>query len=151
MHEIIGSTAVNGHFVDGSSTHGGTVVAADWLNTVQDEICNLITSVGIPLNSDGNDDKKQLIAAINKICSNLSSTLSEKINLKLSIDDFNNTLKSLINQTDFQAALSLKLSISDFNNTLKTLVNKTDFQLALDDIAWCKVQINKIIGKVGAV
>ncbi|MES2613876.1 MAG: hypothetical protein V4591_03210 [Bdellovibrionota bacterium] len=70
MHEITGSTAVNNHFVDGSSTQSGTVVSADWLNTVQDEICNLITSVGIPLNAKDNDDRKQLIAAMTKLIAN---------------------------------------------------------------------------------
>lgn len=125
MHEITGATAVNGHFVDGTSTQSGTIVSADWLNTVQDEICNLITSTGIALNSDTSDDKKQLIAAINKINENLSSALLGQINLKLSIDDF--------------------------NNTLKTLVNKTEYQSALDDIAWCKNEINIIIGKAKAL
>ena len=125
MHEITGATAVNGHFVDGSSTQGGTIVSADWLNTVQDEICNLITSVGIALNSDTSDDKKQLIAAISKINDNLSTAILEQVNLKL--------------------------SIADFNNTLQTLVNKTEYQSALNDIAWCKDEINTIIGKVAAL
>lgn len=80
MHEIQGSTAVNGHFVDGTSTQSGTVVTANWLNTVQDEICNLITSVGIQLNPAESDDKKQLIAAINKIVSNESVKISDRIN-----------------------------------------------------------------------
>ena len=70
MHEITGATAVDHHFVDGTSTQSGTVVTADFLNTVQDELCNLITSVGIPLNSETNDDKKQLIAAVTKLIAN---------------------------------------------------------------------------------
>ena len=114
MHEITGSTAVNGHFVDGTSTQSGTVVAADWLNTVQDEICNLITSVGIPLNSDGNDDKKQLIAAITKLIAN--------------------SVTNFVTQTDF-GNLVTKVS---------TLVAQTDFNALQIRVKWCEDEINKI-------
>ncbi len=73
MHEINGSTAVNNQFVDGTSTQNGTVVTADWLNTVQEEICNLITSTGTALNSNGKDDCTQLTTAIHKIITNAIS------------------------------------------------------------------------------
>ena len=67
MHQTSGATSVNHHFVDGSSTQAGTVVTADWLNTVQDEICNVILSQGISLNQEGSDDCKQLTGALQKM------------------------------------------------------------------------------------
>lgn len=114
MHEITGATAVNNHFVDGTSTQSGTIVSADWLNTVQDEICNLITSVGIHLNSDGDDDKKQLIAAITKLIAN--------------------SVTNFVTQTDF-ASLVTKIS---------TLVSQTDFNALQIRVKWCEDEINKI-------
>ena len=90
MHQITGSTAVNNHFVDGSPTQGGTVVSADWLNTVQDEICNLIQSTGIALNDPSNDDKKQLIAAIGVL---IASAIKA-------------ALTSYVTQTDFSALVT---------------------------------------------
>lgn len=130
MHEITGSTAVNNHFVDGTSTQSGTVVNSDWLNTVQDEICNLITSVGIPLNSDGNDDKKQLIAAITKLIVNSVTNFVTQT-------DFGNLItkvNTLVTQTDF-ANLVTKVS---------TLVSQSDFTALQARVQWCEGEINKI-------
>jgi hypothetical protein len=87
MHQINGSTAVEGHFVDGNPSQQGTIVTADWLNTVQDEICNLIISSGIELNKADNDDKKQLANAIGRIIQNAVANLASK-------NDLNNYLKS---------------------------------------------------------
>lgn len=118
MHEISGPTAVNNHFVDGSSTQSGTVVTADWLNTVQDEVCNLITSVGIPLNSEGNDDKKQLIAAITKI--------------------IGNAVVNFVTQTD----------LTNLSNKVSTLATQSDLSALAARVTTCEQQIQSIIGKV---
>jgi hypothetical protein len=102
MHEITGATAVDHHFVDGTSTQNGTVVTADFLNTLQDEICNLITSVGIPLNTKENDDKKQLIAAVTKHIANALISYVTQTELK-------NLASNLTTKTDF-AALEARVS-----------------------------------------
>ncbi|MBO5916939.1 MAG: hypothetical protein J6Q25_08520 [Bacteroidales bacterium] len=69
MHRIDTSTAVDGNFVDKNPTLGveGTVVDADWLNAVQDEICNVITSSGASLNKNS---FVQLVTAIDTISKN---------------------------------------------------------------------------------
>ena len=89
MHEITGATAINNHFVDGTSTQSGTVVTADFLNSVQDEICNAIKLSGIALNEYGKDDNKQLYTSIQKIVSNAVVNLVTKV-------DFDNLTKSLL-------------------------------------------------------
>lgn len=66
MHQIDGSTAFENHFVDYDGTVG-TVVSASWLNSVQDEICNVIKAAEIELSKEKND---QLIAAVTKIIEN---------------------------------------------------------------------------------
>ena len=69
MHRIDTSTAVDGNFVDKNPTLGveGTVVDAAWLNSVQDEICNVITSSGAALNKNS---FVQLVNAIDTISKN---------------------------------------------------------------------------------
>lgn len=56
MHKTKGADNVNGQFRDTSSQTGqqGTVVDADWLNTVQNELVNLLVDNGVSLN-DNND------------------------------------------------------------------------------------------------
>lgn len=51
MHKIDTPSADDGQFVDKNPSLGidGTVVDASWLNSVQNEICNLIESAGITL------------------------------------------------------------------------------------------------------
>lgn len=52
MHKIDTPSADDGQFVDNNPSLGidGTVVDASWLNSVQDEICNMIEGAGITLN-----------------------------------------------------------------------------------------------------
>lgn len=58
----------NGLFHGGDPSRGipGTIVTAKWLNDVQEELVNVITSVGITLG----DDQGQLLAAINRLIAN---------------------------------------------------------------------------------
>lgn len=72
MHRIDTSTAVDGNFVDKNPTLGveGTVADAAWLNAVQDEICNVITSSGASLNKNS---FVQLVTAIDTISKNAIS------------------------------------------------------------------------------
>ena len=96
MHQISGATAVDGHFVDGNPSQQGTIVSADWLNTVQDEICNLIISSGIQLNNADNDDKKQLANAIGRLIQNAIANLANKNDLNgyAKSTDLNSYLKT---------------------------------------------------------
>lgn len=69
MHRIDTSTAVDGNFVDKNPTLSveGTVADAAWLNSVQDEICNVITSSGAALNKNS---FVQLVTAVDTISKN---------------------------------------------------------------------------------
>ncbi len=93
MHPINEKSAVDNHFIDGSITQEGTVVNADWLNTVQDEICNAITLSGLSLNKMENDDKKQLYNAIGRIVQNAIINLvnKESLNDYVKIKEIENT------------------------------------------------------------
>lgn len=54
MHKIDTPSADDGQFVDKNSSLGidGTVVDASWLNSVQDELCNMIEGAGATLNKE---------------------------------------------------------------------------------------------------
>ena len=148
MHEITGATAVNNHFVDGvSGTQTGTVVTADWLNTVQDEICNLIRGVGIKLNPQETDTKMQLKEGVTKLAENLIDTyvkdndlagLSARVDkLTLNLQD-NYTLKS-----DFDA---ISPKIDAITNSLSNYALKSDLGDFSEKISWCVTWIENIEG-----
>lgn len=64
MHRIDGPAAAPGNlFTDGDPTAGtpATVVTDDWLNAVQEEVCNVILGASIPLSKPANN---QLLLAI---------------------------------------------------------------------------------------
>ena len=101
MHEITGATAINNHFVDGTSTQSGTVVTADFLNSVQDEICNAIKLSGIALNEYGKDDNKQLYTSIQKIVSNAVVNLTKSLlDNYVAKDIYNSALQDLNARVD---------------------------------------------------
>lgn len=54
MHKIDTPSADDGQFVDKNPSLGidGTVVDASWLNSVQDELCNMIEGAGATLNKE---------------------------------------------------------------------------------------------------
>ena len=58
MHPIGGATAVKWAIPRRNANAKGTVVSAEWLNTIQDEIINAIKSAGIQINSQDNDEGK---------------------------------------------------------------------------------------------
>lgn len=66
MHRIDTNSAIDGNFADKNVALGveGTVVDASWLNSVQDEICNVIKSAGKTL--DKNDDT-QLVGSFDTL------------------------------------------------------------------------------------
>ena len=69
MHKIDTPSADDGQFVDKDSSLGidGTVVDASWLNSVQDEICNMVEGAGITLNKQS---VTQLRSAVEKFIHN---------------------------------------------------------------------------------
>lgn len=68
MHKIDTNTAVDGNFVDKNASLGikGTVVDADWLNSVQDEICNVIEAAGVVLRKQYNGQMEAAIGILTK-------------------------------------------------------------------------------------
>ena len=68
MHKIDTNTAVDGRFVDKNASLGvdGTVVDAAWLNSVQDEICNVVEAAGKTLNKQDNSQMASAIGILTK-------------------------------------------------------------------------------------
>ena len=68
MHKIDTNTAADGSFVDKNASLGveGTVVDADWLNSVQDEICNVIEEAGETLDKQDNSQMASAIGMLTK-------------------------------------------------------------------------------------
>lgn len=68
MHKIDTNTAVDGSFVDKNASLGvdGTVVDADWLNSVQDEICNVVEEAGETLSKQDNSQMASAIGILTK-------------------------------------------------------------------------------------
>jgi len=66
MQRIAGQGNVNGMFVQENANTGQppTVITADWMNAVQEELCTVIESVGLMLSTT---DSGQLLKAINKL------------------------------------------------------------------------------------
>jgi hypothetical protein len=68
MHKIDTNTAVDGSFVDKNASLGvdGTVVDAAWLNSVQDEISNVIEEAGETLSKQNNGQMASAIGILTK-------------------------------------------------------------------------------------
>lgn len=68
MYKIDSVGSVNGHFLDGDYEVGvkGTVVPAKWLNSVQDEMCNLVEFLGLELSEDDDQILNGLNAYMNE-------------------------------------------------------------------------------------
>lgn len=70
MHRIDGDGATPGNlFTEGNpaTSTPATVVTDDWLNAVQEEVCNFIEGQGITLLTSGTDTYDQLDAALKKL------------------------------------------------------------------------------------
>lgn len=68
MHKIDTNTAVEGSFVDKNAALGvdGTAVDADWLNSVQDEVCAVVEAAGLVLNKRNNAQMSEAIEILTK-------------------------------------------------------------------------------------
>lgn len=77
MHKIDGAGHLNGDFVaeDPGNNQPGTLVTPAWLNAVQEEIANVITSTGDELDKADNTQLNQAIE--NKILALVSSRVGE--------------------------------------------------------------------------
>jgi hypothetical protein len=64
MHRINSLYSSFGLFTDGPP---GTIVSADWLNAIQEEICYVITQAGYDISPVTNDSFQQLFAAIHAL------------------------------------------------------------------------------------
>lgn len=66
MHRIDVPTAEDGKFTEGDPTvpRPATVVSADWLNDLQENICDLIEDAGVPLEKGNSENLKDAIAAM---------------------------------------------------------------------------------------
>lgn len=68
MYKIDSEYSENGHFSDGGYEVGkkGTRVVAKWLNSVQDEMCNLVEFLGLELSEDDDQILNGLNAYMNE-------------------------------------------------------------------------------------
>lgn len=75
MQRISTPTSVNGKFVNGNAAQGikGTQVSAEWLNSVQEELSNIVESSGVTL--DPTNDK-QVLNALKVIIADYMKTTS---------------------------------------------------------------------------
>ena len=123
MHEITGDSAINNHFVDEIvGTRDGTVLSADWLNTVQDELCNAIKLSGLSLNEPDKDDNKQLYNCIQKIVQNAVVDFVKKI-------DLDNLSKSLsdnyVTKESYNAVIqNINARVDDNKKRLDAITNE---------------------------
>lgn len=144
MHKIDTSTAVDGNFVDPVPAQGGlgTVVDADWLNAVQNEICNAITATGITLSKTANN---QLLSALQLFADNAShrtalpSTLAYDDQTSTTSQDIGDAVAITYTNTGWLLSASIFVSITtpsssgtitfsvDYvvNNEVHTLATKT--------------------------
>lgn len=94
MHKIDTPSADDGQFVDKNSSLGidGTVVDASWLNSVQDEICNLIESAGMALDKHSVVQLRDAVAEMiysktKKVVVNASSVLETISSTQLRVSE----------------------------------------------------------------
>lgn len=75
MQRINTPTAVDGKFIDGNPSQGikGTQVSADFLNSVQEELCHIVESSGRPLEPT---DNTQVLASLKSIIAEHLKTTS---------------------------------------------------------------------------
>jgi hypothetical protein len=77
MHRIDGDGAINERFVGRTTSQEGTVVTADWLNAIQEEIANVVEAApGVTLEKSNN---AQLLAALQTIGLGSSSGIGSEI------------------------------------------------------------------------
>ena len=106
MYRIDGETEVDGKFVDYDGNNG-TVLSAAWLNSLQEEICQVITGAGNKLDKEIN---VQLLEAINMIVYN-------------HINDYKAELDKIITQLPFPVGSEDKKfkNFDDFINKISKM------------------------------
>ncbi len=119
MKRIDAPGHVNNRFHDGNPTLGmqGTILSADWLNTVQEELAGTIEKSGMVLDKY---DNNQLYEAINKLAKNQfneslaikDKPLSIKVNTDLIESDLTTSLINTTEIIEVRYALSVTSNIS---------------------------------------
>jgi len=69
MHRTEGTHNFGNLFTDGPP---GTTVEEDWLNAIQEEVCNVIIQAGLTLKTASTETRNQLYTAIQTILTSLS-------------------------------------------------------------------------------
>lgn len=146
MHKTDAPGHFNNAFVPGDPITGTspTRITAPWLNTIQEEIANVVTEAGIELDKN---DNTQLLIAINALIdaklANLTVTPPGNGESSVAGTSFSvNADSDLIYETDGQYAplQDVEFSIQNddliatkANGTLPTMTINNDGQLEIDD------------------
>ncbi len=124
MQRVTGSTATKDNkFTQGDALNGieATIVTAEWLNSVQEEICNAIEDEKIPLDLE---NSKQLNTAISSKINKSSDSLMSYIKSNNANFLTKNDLKSYAQKED----LNNYAKSTDLNSYLKESdLPKTEF------------------------
>ena len=123
MHRIDTPSADNGQFVDKNPSLGidGTVVDAAWLNSVQDELCNMIEGAGINLNKAS---VVQLRAAVESFIH--GKTLKTVVHASSVKESISSTVKRVSESFEITQGCTL-----DFTSSFKILLSHTSGFLSL--------------------
>lgn len=158
MHKIDTPSAVAGNFVDKDSSLGieGTVVDASWLNSVQDEICNMIEGAGATLNKESVVQLRDAVASFihGKTLKTVVHASSIKESISATVKRVSESFKITQGCTlDFMS--SYKIVSSDGSGALSLqLVNATSgVQYYLLGSVLCSagaVENYRVVVKVGA-
>lgn len=87
MQRIDTPNSRNGKFVNGNANQGikGTEVSAEWLNSVQEEICSVVESTGARLDSSKDN---QLFTAIKQIIAGMHEHHSENHRVQSNVTEY---------------------------------------------------------------
>ncbi|KIX14421.1 hypothetical protein [Dethiosulfatarculus sandiegensis] len=99
MHRIDGSGHQDNHFTEGNPQTGteATVVTADWLNSVQEEVAHVIEGQNLALDKDDNEQLKTAVnTAIGQAVANCKTEVA--LDRASEIDAAKNEISGLIDQ-----------------------------------------------------
>lgn len=158
MHKIDTNTAVDGNFVDKNASLGvdGTVVDADWLNSVQDEICNVVESAGETLSKQNNGQMAAAIGILTKnecvrtvISSNSVKQTVTSTSFRIS-DYFTLAPGYFIDENLFVRITTASLSAGSIHfNLRKSGVNSPIYEFLEVNSAAIGIQGGRILQRVG--
>lgn len=141
MQRIEGATATKDNkFTEGSieDNTSGTIVTANFLNAIQEEICNVIEHDGTKL--DKNDNKQ-----LNNVIEKRINVVSESIKISHSVLlNYYNSLKYFVDKTN-EIAIKIKNSIASDDNNSNVVADSKSINLkssvinfVADSLKWDK-------------